>query len=256
MQSARQIAGVLLIAIVFLAVVMGAVSLSIVESGLQPATVTATSKATDIPTVTLTFPPGQTASTLTSTLTPTLTVPTLSTTCIPPQGWVPTTLEPGETLESLALKYNTSVESIMQANCLVSADVPTGSIVYVPAQATQPVTPIPTRKCGPPSGWIFYYVQPGDTLYSIATRYGTTVPQMMVANCLVSVNIVPGQPLYVPNVATITPPPTVVGMPSLTPEITLEPAFTPTDTQEPTATNTPEPTNTELPTPTETTIGG
>jgi LysM repeat protein len=245
MQSARQVAGSLLIALISLAVVIGGVSLSIAEGGIEIRKATDTSTVTIIPTITLTLPPGQTVTPVTSTFTPTVGLPT--STCLPPQGWIPITIEPGQTLEALALTYNTSVETLMQANCLVSPDVPVGSTIYVPAQATRPVTPIPTRKCGPPPGWIFYYIQSGDTLYSIATRYNTTVPQLMVANCLTSVTIVPGQPLYVPNVATITPPPTLEGMPSPTQTITIEVPSTPTNTVEPTFTDTPQPTNTEPP---------
>jgi LysM repeat protein len=253
MQPARQIAGSLFIAILALAVVLGGLSLSIVESGTQISRASNTSKpivsgtTTIIPTKTQTLQPGQTASPKTPTLSPTSTLS--ASTCLPPAGWVSLTINPGQTLESLALTYNTSVESLVQANCLVSADVPAGSIVYIPRQATQPfTTQIATLKCGPPFGWIFYYVQSGDTLYAIATRYRSTVTQLITANCLASATIVAGQPLYVPNIATIMPLPTLAGLPSSTPEATVEASNTPTNTLEPTLTNTPVPTNTEVPT--------
>jgi LysM repeat protein len=42
-------------------------------------------------------------------------------------------------------------------------------------------------------------VQPGDTLYSIAVRYGTTVQALVVANNLSSPNLIyVGQTLNVP----------------------------------------------------------
>jgi len=44
-----------------------------------------------------------------------------------------------------------------------------------------------------------YYVQPGDTLYSIATRYGTNVPALMSANGLTSSYIAAGQYLVIPT---------------------------------------------------------
>ncbi len=42
-----------------------------------------------------------------------------------------------------------------------------------------------------------YYVQPGDSLYTIAARYGTTVSALMQSNGLWSSNIVPGQALRI-----------------------------------------------------------
>jgi len=58
---------------------------------------------------------------------------------------------------------------------------------------------------------IIYYVQYGDTLYSIARRYGTTVPAIMAANGLTSEYIYVGQRLVIPLSPvpiSITPAPT------------------------------------------------
>jgi LysM repeat protein len=43
-----------------------------------------------------------------------------------------------------------------------------------------------------------YVVRPGDTLFSIARRYGVTVQAIMVANGLTSNNIRPGTQLIIP----------------------------------------------------------
>lgn len=42
-----------------------------------------------------------------------------------------------------------------------------------------------------------YYVQPGDSLYLIAARYGTTISNIMQANGLWSTEIIPGQALRI-----------------------------------------------------------
>ncbi|MCB9006126.1 MAG: LysM peptidoglycan-binding domain-containing protein [Ardenticatenaceae bacterium] len=53
-------------------------------------------------------------------------------------------------------------------------------------------TPTPTPET------VIYVVQRGDTLYSIARRYGATVDAVKAANGLTSNNISPGQQLIIP----------------------------------------------------------
>jgi LysM repeat protein len=45
------------------------------------------------------------------------------------------------------------------------------------------VTPSPT-PCPLPDGWVIYTIQPGDTLESLADQTGTTVEELMRANCM------------------------------------------------------------------------
>jgi LysM repeat protein len=120
---------------------------------------------------------------------------------------------------------------------------PTGTLIYVP-----PVTAIPCT--GAPAGWVIYIVQPGDTLYHIATVYRISVSQLMTANCLTSTVIYVGQSLYVPNVPTSTPSGVTA---TFTPSATATgPTSAPTDTATPTSSNTPLPTDTPSPVPTDT----
>ena len=192
-------------------------------------------------------------------------------TCPSPPGWNSIIVQSGDTLDSLAQTYNTTPNALAQANCLVSSNLIPGSVFYVPGPP--PPTPVP---CGPPSGWVYYIVQPGDTLYSISRKFGTTVAQLQVANCMgSSTSIRVGQKLYVPYVPTAIPsytptftvtpspepsatpteiPPTLVpttALPSVTPDgptATLTPTSTATP-EPPTATPTNTPTNTSTPTP-------
>ncbi len=99
--------------------------------------------------------------------------------------------------------------------------------------------------CGPYYGWVKnYVVQQGDTLYHIATQYQTTVPALQTANCLQDTLIVPGERLWVPNVATVTP--GVTAFPTFpsptsapTEPLTLTPIPNFTETLAPTLTATP-----------------
>ncbi|HBY08615.1 MAG TPA: hypothetical protein DEH22_12835, partial [Chloroflexi bacterium] len=133
--------------------------------------------------------------------------------CPPPAGWMAITVQAGDTLESLAQTYNTTTQVLRQANCLPSNTIYPGMRLYVPG--TPPPSEIP---CGPPSGWVYYIVQPGDTLYSLSRIYGVSVAELQVANCMgSSTTIRVGQKLFVPNVAPI-----------YTATFTLEPSVTPT----------------------------
>ncbi len=78
------------------------------------------------------------------------------------------------------------------------------------------VLPIATSADPPQQGPIIYYVRYGDTLFSIAQRYGTTVPAIMQANGLVSDYIYAGQRLIIP-IGPYPPGPTLMPGPTFTP---------------------------------------
>lgn len=107
----------------------------------------------------------------------------------------------GDTLFSLARRYGTTVDAIMRANRLTSTQI------YVGQRLTIPITTPPT-----PPPMTTYVVQRGDTLFSIARRYGTTVSAIQAANRLTSTTIYVGQRLLIPagsgNPGVPTPGPT------------------------------------------------
>jgi len=80
------------------------------------------------------------------------------------------------------------------------------------------VTPTPwstataTALCFPPGDWQHYVVQEGDTLQSLALRYGISVYLLMQANCLTGQTVLPGQVIWVPPPG-VTPTHTVVFVP-------------------------------------------
>jgi LysM repeat protein len=216
----RKTFSAILIALASLVIVIGIISLAMVQGGkrLLPG-----SADTETPTL-IPTEPGLSAITETpdsnqaTSETQSATLPSSQVTCISPRGWMPIIVMPGQTLEKIAALYNTSPELLKKGNCLKDNSIQAGIIIFIPAS---PVQETQSRaQCGPPAGWVIYIVQSGDTLYGIATAYGTTVNQLKYANCLKNDNIYVGQRLYVPNV-----PPNIVN-----PGLPLPPLWTPTPT--------------------------
>lgn len=119
---------------------------------------------------------------------------------------MPYTVQPGDTLYSLATLADVSQESVMQANCLASPELLAGRQIYLPPLLA--LTPTPC-VVSPPFNWTLYTVRAGDTLFSLAVTRGTTHEYVMQVNCLDSSNIQVGQSLYLPPLPiTYEPPPT------------------------------------------------
>lgn len=155
-----------------------------------------------------------------------------ATTCPAPQGWKPYTVQTGDSLYVLAQQYNTSAGVIKDANCLISATLLPGTILYLPG--TSPAvtaTPYPTQTaiaCGPPFGWVRYTVQLGDSFYGLSVRLNTSIAVLLNANCMSTSYLIAGQQLWVPFIPA--PLPTQV-VPTTQPAIT---ETTPVDTAIPT----------------------
>jgi LCP family protein required for cell wall assembly len=111
-------------------------------------------------------------------------------------------------------------------------ETPTVAVAFAAISATvefEPPGPVAPPACVPPDDWGIHLVQQGNTLYSLAQRYGTDVDTLMHVNCLNTHTIFSGQRLYVPG-----PP---ANMASPTPFATQRPA--PTSTPRPGASVTP-----------------
>ncbi len=266
-----RLAGILGAMIVFVALILGSIGLTRLDSLLKVAIPTHIAYAptltlypTSIPSATPTGAPAPTVI-----ITPTPRSPLVSQ-CLTPAGWLPYFVQPGETLVVLAARSGSSAYLLMQANCLGVAEVQTGDLLYLPSSVVRTPTPR-SYSCGPPLTWQRVYVRSGDTLYSLARFYGTTIEAIRAANCLSSYMIIEGQVLFLPPFMVITPTPWLMP-PTWTPTLPAptstpppdeppvtpppdEPTPTPTPTPtlpEPTPTDTPtQPTPTDTPTPTE-----
>ena len=133
--------------------------------------------------------------------------------CGPPLGWVVYTVQPGDTLYSLSVRFGVGIDAIRQANCLSGYTIYAGQALYLPPLPPTPIrtlteTPIPTLT---------------PTEFSTPTSSPTPTEY-----------------------------PTLTATPTLTGTATHTPTYTPTSTQTPgpapTSTFTPTPTPTELPT--------
>jgi len=251
MKILRQLGGGLILGLLSIIIIVGAMSLAFAESYVpQPSpTSTSTKPASLTPVITPIIPTTPSlASTATSTATFTAS-PILPTTCPPPAGWFLVTIQPGDTLDILTVRYRTTSGELISANCLVSSNLLPGYGIYVPPSPVS--TPVP---CGAPYGWVQYTIQPGDTLYRISLLYRITLTQLKQANCLTSDFIAAGQRLWVPNTVTSTPPATIINIEfdTLTPEPSNTPTPTPTATETPSATPTSTATASPTATPTST----
>ncbi len=76
----------------------------------------------------------------------------------------------------------------------------TPTVTYTPTYTLMAV------DCGPPPGWVLHTVREGETLESLSLLYRVSQEELQQANCRGEMTfIVPGEKLYVPNVATSTP---------------------------------------------------
>ena len=89
-----------------------------------------------------------------------------------------------DTLSGIARRFDTTVKSIMSTNGLTSTRIYVGQRLIIPVPQPEPGT--------------LYVVRWGDTLNSIARRFGTTVKSIMSANRLTSTRIYGGQRLVIP----------------------------------------------------------
>lgn len=70
---------------------------------------------------------------------------------------------------------------------------PSPTMLPSPSATLQPPT-----SCPPPAGWAAVTVLAGDSVVSLAERYGTTVEAVQAGNCLVVSSLTPGSVIYLP----------------------------------------------------------
>jgi len=137
-------------------------------------------------------------------------------------------VQPGETLFRIAGQYGTTVEEIRRLNGLVGDNIAAGQRLTVPsggapsgptAATTEPARPSepadlpgaatyepPPLTLGP---WrvdnttvpadLVHFVEPGETIYSIAVRYGVSSDAFAAANQLTTAPLEPGTLLVLPR---------------------------------------------------------
>ncbi|MGA0559871.1 LysM peptidoglycan-binding domain-containing protein [Larkinella sp. VNQ87] len=125
-------------------------------------------------------------------------------------------IEQGQTLYSLVRKYNTTIQAIKEANPGLPDNVRYDQVVRIPAsnlsrkeekavskalkkeeQAEKRVEREVRQETAKEANSGIHQVEPGQTLYSLASRYGVSMGDVRKWNNLTSDNIVSGQPLIV-----------------------------------------------------------
>ena len=94
------------------------------------------------------------------------------------------TISKGDSLYSIAQKYNTTVNELIKYNNLSSTNLKIGEQLLIPTTESKINT---------------YIVKSGDSLYSIAKKYGVTVDELKKANGLTSNNLSLNQKLVIPE---------------------------------------------------------
>ncbi len=101
------------------------------------------------------------------------------------------TVQRGDTLYAIALRYNTTVSALANRNGITNPN-----LIY-PGQRLC----VNSRQDGspPPAPTVTYTVRRGDTLYTIARRYDTTVSALVRENSIANPNLIyPGEVLRIP----------------------------------------------------------
>lgn len=158
--------------------------------------------------------------------------PTVAATFIGPG--ITYTVQAGDTVYDLAIRFGTTMDAIISANGLNSDGfIVVGQVLIIPVQATStptfapsstPVVIYPTPGSYTPGGMTgptvngigTYIVQPGDTFAGIAALYHTTPQALARLNGIINIAAIhPGQVLAVPgpgnNVGGVPPHPVVTG---------------------------------------------
>ncbi len=254
-------------AFLFGALVLGSLSLSLIEGGyaLIPAP---TSFNTPIAFGQATYKSG-------------ISTPTATLCAAHPADWVAYTVRPDDTLRGLAELYRVDAETFARNNCLMAGmtALVSDTTLFVPpglAQATSTQPPASATPCQPPSTWVTYIVRLGDTWKSLGIQVGYSAKDLRQYNCMPASELVPGQPIRLPFYIAIYPTPTYglpptpfrwptptspwIFPPTWTPQVPVPPSVTPLPPTEippptlpvpPTPTEAPPPTLPVPPTPTE-----
>ena len=99
------------------------------------------------------------------------------------------TVKSGDSLYSIAKKYNTTVNAIIDINNLKNNVLTIGQVIRIPEMYTEGELSVPN--------YVNYTVKKGDTLYSIARDFNTTASEIIKDNSLSSNTLTIGQNLKI-----------------------------------------------------------
>ena len=103
----------------------------------------------------------------------------------PQTEYIEYTVQSGDTLTSIAKKYNTTVEAI----CELNPEITNPNLIYVGQVIKVPVCGY-TSTSAKPIEKVYHIVKRGETLTSIAKQYGTTVGMLKLLNIFKNPNLI------------------------------------------------------------------
>ena len=126
----------------------------------------------------------------------------------PAAGGVVHVVAAGETLFRIALRYDTSVDELRRLNAITGDQIEVGQRLVVGTGGTGPATGT-TVRLGPAQPWsitdtampadLVHFVEPGETLYSIAATLGLSADDLARTNALSTAPLRPGTMLRLPE---------------------------------------------------------
>lgn len=114
--------------------------------------------------------------------------------CPIPLGWSAITVQAGDTAESLAQQHGISTQELLDANCLLTAELTAGATLNVPAAPQEvliPIVPVGGTQEGTPAPGALaadateHKLRRGEFPYCIARRYDIHPNDLLSANGLV-----------------------------------------------------------------------
>ncbi len=120
---------------------------------------------------------------------------TVATSVFAQRGDITYTVQVGDTLSEIALKYNMNITELAVANGIVNPD-----LIFAGRTLTIPMTDDNAASVESVANSETYTVQPGDTLGVIAARFGMRTTRLAQANAIADINLISvGQKLLIPD---------------------------------------------------------
>ncbi|HHV45418.1 MAG TPA: LysM peptidoglycan-binding domain-containing protein [Tissierellia bacterium] len=116
-----------------------------------------------------------------------------------PAGSFPYTIKSGDTLYFLAIRFNTTVEAIMNLNPGIDPNnLQIGQVICIPEQKVSPLPPCPHG--------FYYTIRQGDTIFLLSQRFGVSVEAILMANPGIDPNNLQiGQVICIPTMPSPEP---------------------------------------------------